>query len=105
MGRLVLICECHSLEHQLVFWYDEESGELYCEPHLVTHRGFLKRLWTGLKYAFGYKSRYGQWDSTIFKEEDLQQLKDYLDKGESLFNNQVDDSSCKSNTKSDGANS
>lgn len=83
MERIIMICECHSPDHQLTFWYDEEYDELYCEPHLTTHRGFFKRLWFGLKYAFGYKSRYGDWDSTIFKKEDLKKLKKYLDEQES----------------------
>jgi len=79
MERQILICKCHSLEHQIIFWYDEEDDELFCEPHLITHKSFFKRLWCGLKYAFGYKSKYGHWDSTIFKEEDLSKLRSYLD--------------------------
>ena len=78
MERKFFICECHSLEHQIIFWYDSEDKTLYCDPHLVTHRNFFKRLWVGLKYAFGYKSRYGSWDETMFKPEDLKRLKDYL---------------------------
>lgn len=77
--RQILICKCHSPEHQVLFWYDEEDKDLYCELHLTTHRNFFKRLWYGLKYAFGYNSRYGAWDSTIFKEEELEKLKAYLD--------------------------
>jgi hypothetical protein len=76
--RKVFICECNSLEHQLIFWYDESEGELYCEPHLTTHKGFFKRLFSGLRYAFGYKSRFGNWDSTILKNSDLKYLRDFL---------------------------
>jgi hypothetical protein len=78
MERLIMVCECYSIEHQVVFWYDEDEKELYCEPHLTTNRNFLQRLWAGLKYAFGYKSRFGDWDSTIFKNEDLVKLKNHL---------------------------
>lgn len=80
LKREVMICACHSLEHQVVFWYDEEDDELHCEPHLSTNRGFFKRLWYGLKYAFGYKSRFGAWDSILFKEEDLTKLRTHLNK-------------------------
>jgi hypothetical protein len=45
MERKIFICDCHSLEHQVAFWYDEEEKSLYIEPHLVTHRNFFKRLW------------------------------------------------------------
>jgi len=80
MDRTVMICKCHSLEHQVVFWYDEEWNELYCEPHLTTNESFFKRLWRGLRYAFGYKSQYGDWDSVTFKNEDLILLRDHLNK-------------------------
>ena len=80
MERQIMICECNSLEHQVIFWHDEEDGDLYCEPHLATHRNFFKRLCHGLMYTFGYKSRFGDWDSTIFKKEDLNKLRAYLDK-------------------------
>ena len=78
--RVVVICDCGSLEHQLVFWYDVEDDKLFCEPHLVTHRSFLKRLWRGMKYAFGYKSRFGDWDSTVFTKEDQRKLRMFLNK-------------------------
>jgi len=55
MERKIMICRCHSLEHQMTFWLDEEDNTLYSEPHLITHKNFFKRLWYGLRYAFGYK--------------------------------------------------
>ncbi len=79
MERKNFVCSCHSLEHQLFFWYDTECKELYCEPHFITHRNFFKRLIYGLKYAFGYKTKYGNFDSMIFKDEDLIKLKNHLD--------------------------
>jgi len=36
-------------------------------------------LWYGLKYAFGYRSRYGAWDEMMFKPEDLLKLREHLD--------------------------
>jgi hypothetical protein len=79
LERRIFVCECHSIEHQVTFWYDSEFGDLYCEPHLTTHRNFFKRLYRGLKYAFGYRSMYGEWDSTIFEKEDLVKLRAFLD--------------------------
>ncbi|MFW6281297.1 MAG: hypothetical protein ACOC1O_00705 [bacterium] len=78
LERKIMICKCESPEHQVLIWYDEEDGDFYCEPHLTTHRNFFQRLWYGLKYAFGYKSKYGSWDEMIFKEEDLKELRDFL---------------------------
>jgi hypothetical protein len=83
----VFICECYSMDHQCKFWHDTteyEDGtkfdELYFIPHLTTHNSFWKRLWHGLKYAFGYTSRYGAWDEMLFSTEDQKKLRDYLNK-------------------------
>lgn len=80
MERLIFVCECESLEHQVTFWYDKEYDQFHTEVRLVTHRNFFKRLWVGIKYAFGYKSRFGDFDEMIFKKSDLKKLKKYLNK-------------------------
>ena len=75
----VFICACGNLEHQVIFWHDKEwSDELYTEIRLLNHRNFIKRLWVGLKYAFGYKSRYGNFDSFILSKNDEKKLLDIL---------------------------
>lgn len=73
----IFVCECHSLEHQTKFFYDEEDQMLYAYIHLTQH-GFWKRLITGIKYIFGYSSRFGEWDQFIFKEEDEAKLREFL---------------------------
>ena len=80
MKREIYICKCNSIEHQASFWYDKEDNEVSIEVHLTTHKSFLKRLWVGVKYAFGYKSKYGEWDTMILKNEDLNKLKKNLNK-------------------------
>ena len=80
MEREIFICDCHSLEHQVAFWYDEEEKSLYIEPHLVTHRNFFKRLWVGLKYAFSYRSRFGEFDEVVLSPESQKKLRDILNK-------------------------
>lgn len=74
----IMICECHSLEHQMQFWHDEEDDCLYAEIHLITHRGFFRRLWYAIKYIFGYKSRFGAWDEFIFGDNNRQDLLNFL---------------------------
>ena len=73
----IFICECHSLEHQAKFFYDGEDNRLYVYVHLARH-GFWKRLVAGIKYIFGYSSRFGEWDQFIFKEEDEGKLREFL---------------------------
>lgn len=73
--RDIIICSCSSTEHQVVFKaFDEEIiKEVYMDIHLVKH-SFWQRLKYGLKYIFGYKSRYGAWDEIILDKEHAPQL-------------------------------
>ncbi len=74
----VLICDCSSREHQIIIEHDNEDNLTYCHIHLVKH-GFWRRLKAGLKYIFGYKCRYGQWDEFILKPEHANQLRELSD--------------------------
>ena len=76
----IFICECHNLEHQIAFWYDKNEKSLYIEPHLVTYRNFFQRFWVGLKYAFGYRSRFGEFDEMMLSSESQKELRDMLNK-------------------------
>ena len=71
----VLICDCSSREHQIIIEHDNEYNLTYCHIHLVKN-GFWRRLKAGLKYIFGYKCRYGQWDEFILKPEHANQLRE-----------------------------
>ncbi len=77
----IIICACSSYDHQAIFWHDEEFGDdqLYVYFHLTTYKGFFKRLWVGIRYAFGHTSRFGEWDQFIFDNESEKTLKNYLD--------------------------
>ena len=70
----IIICECFSTEHQIVFHYDEEDNELTVRIHLTTYKNILKRMYTAIKYIFGYKSRFGDWDSFIVNPNDAEKL-------------------------------
>lgn len=60
----LMICSCNSTEHQVVFFKSDNYPEVYMHVHLV-NRSFWYRLKYGIKYIFGYKSRYGAWDEFI----------------------------------------
>ena len=75
----IFLCECNSYEHQAIFWLDDDYKQLYVAIHLTTHKSFLKRLWIGLKYTFGFKSRYGNWDNFLFSLENEKALREYLE--------------------------
>ena len=65
-------CECHSDEHTLKFklFPDIEEPELYTSVYLRQWRPWYKRIWVAIKYIFGYKSKYGDFDCFSMKRED-----------------------------------
>ena len=81
----LLICECHSTDHQMIFLYDDEDIDyktVYIHTHLAK-KGFWERLKYGIKYIFGYQSRYGAFDEFIIDSKDIdkfQSVVDYLNK-------------------------
>lgn len=82
MEREVLICQCESLEHQVTFSYLEgdKDGDVYMEVHLAP-LGFWQRVVNGIKYIFGHRSKYGDFDEMIIKKEDvwkLEKIVEYL---------------------------
>ncbi len=74
----IIICDCHSDEHQIIVRHDEEDKIVYLSIHLITHRNIIKRLWHAIKYVFGYKSRYGAWDSLILNPDDAGKIESIL---------------------------
>jgi hypothetical protein len=77
MEEDILICDCSSNEHQIVLRHDKEDNMVYCSVHLQNH-SFFKRLLTAIKYIFGYKSVYGDWEEFIFKPEHINKLKEVI---------------------------
>lgn len=73
----ILVCDCHSFEHQAKFIHDSEENLLYVYIHL-TKDTFWARLKKGIKYIFGHTSRFGEWDEFIFQEKDEVVLRDFL---------------------------
>jgi phage-related protein len=78
----ILICDCHSTEHQLILRHDpdEEYYNLFINVHLITYKNVFKRIWVSLKYIFGYKCRYGHWDEFILNKKDADRFIEILKK-------------------------
>ena len=78
----IFICECHSIEHQLVINKDPfpDETQIYVQIHL-NKRSFFQRLKYGLLYILGRKCNYGAFDEFIFNSDDankLQNIVNYL---------------------------
>lgn len=87
-------CECDSDEHTLRFILDldenpikDKTGksyprhpELYTSVFLNHYDQWYKRLWRGIKYIFGYKCKYGHFDSFTMKPGDAERMITMIEK-------------------------
>lgn len=69
----ILICACHSIEHQIVIQKDDDEKVLYCSIHL-SPLPWYKRIVNGIKYIFGYRSCYGDFDEFMFDKKHIDKL-------------------------------
>lgn len=77
--ELFIRCECNSSEHQFTIAYsNDKDDEFYLTTHLTTYHHFFKRVWIGIKYAFGYKCRYGNFDTVIISRIESKRIIEYL---------------------------
>ena len=72
-----LVCDCGDISHQLAI-QKIDSGEVIVSIHL-TQFPFWKRLWNGIKYIFGHRSRYGDFDEFILGYWHSQALQEVVD--------------------------
>ena len=75
----LFICECNSILHQIVMSYFEDVKEVYCNVHLKPERNVLKRIIHAVKYIFGHRSAYGDFDEFIFNPKDADRLQSVVD--------------------------
>lgn len=72
----IIICDCDSAEHQIVLRYDDDKDlgrMVFVEVHLKP-LVWYKRLWMGLKYIFGYKCCYGNFEEMILSPKHARQV-------------------------------
>ena len=80
----ILICDCGSPEHQIMFIYSDDDNYpiVYAEFHL-NKKPFFKRILIGLRYILGYQSKYGAFDEFIITPSDInkfEKIVNYLSK-------------------------
>jgi hypothetical protein len=80
MNNELFICDCHSIEHQIIFIYDNDENwkAVYAQVHL-NKKPFWKRVNYGLRYIFGRQCNFGAFDEFIFKREDADKLQMIID--------------------------
>lgn len=76
-------CSCHSSEHTLMFNYyrdddDPSLSEIYTTTYIGSTETFWRRLWQFIKFLFGYRCRYGDFDCFSMKAKDIDRLMSLL---------------------------
>ena len=57
---------------------DGWDDEIYISSYLSTEVSFFKRVWYGIRYIFGYKSKYGDFGDTMLNTQQIAHLRNYL---------------------------
>jgi hypothetical protein len=82
----LFVCDCGDPSHQFIISADAESSDdhyVYVSVHLNRDHNIFKRMWTALKYIFGRRSIFGDFDEVIINPKDadrLQKVVDFLKK-------------------------
>jgi hypothetical protein len=76
-------CSCYSSEHTLMFNYyrdddDPSLSEIYTTIYIGSTETFWRRLWQFIKFLFGYRCRYGDFDCFCMKAQDIDRLMSLL---------------------------
>jgi hypothetical protein len=81
MEDKLFICVCQSPEHQIIIRKDPFDEKLvYVSIHLSEYPWYIRVL-KGIKYIFGFKTKYGHFDEIILGQEhvnDLRKIINYL---------------------------
>ena len=75
----LFVCQCGDVNHSLIMEADDEWGSVFCRVHLVRD-GFFRRIRNAIRYVFGRRSIYGDFDEFIFNPEDADRLQEVVDK-------------------------
>ena len=77
-----MLCDCESINHQIILKKDEELSYIYMTIHLKP-LPWHKRITNGFRYIFGYRSAYGDFDEFILSHkhaDTLRKMADFLSK-------------------------
>ena len=81
-SELFVLCDCGNAEHQAILTARVEDdpawSDVSLECHLTTWKNPLRRIWVAIKYVFGYRSRYGEWDDLLLSPGEARRVGDFL---------------------------
>ncbi len=78
--RELFVCQCNDPQHQFIIQtidFDNNPGIFISV--LLAPIGFCKRLINGIKYIFGHRCRYGDFQEIIINPDDADRLQSVVD--------------------------
>jgi hypothetical protein len=75
METNVLLCDCDSAVHHIIYTKEKEDKIIYCQIHLNKF-GFFKRVAVATRYVLGLGSGFGAYDDLILSEKHKDKLLD-----------------------------
>ncbi len=88
MDEFLIRCNCRWIEHQV--WlvdgarYSIDEPTLALEVHLRPGP-FVVRLWRGIRYILGFRSRYGDFDEIVISVDTVKQMHGWLSQWLSVY--------------------
>lgn len=81
MKKFNLTCACYHPEHTIRLMYDTDDIEypMYVEYCLCDNHRWYKRLWKGIKYIFGFRSKYGHFGELLIHSDEAKVLIKFLE--------------------------
>ena len=75
-----LLCDCHSVEHQVFFsWYEEDDEQMMYVRFHLEKQPLINRIKVAIKHVFGYQSRYGAFGEVIVNKQSAVELRGFID--------------------------
>jgi len=73
-------CECGDMDHILRMCYFKDDVDfMYVDVHL-RQQTFFKRVWKAIKYVFGRRSAFGDFDEFLWGPREAKRARDMIDK-------------------------
>ena len=79
-GCIYIECSCHHPEHTIRFtrWDEDEDGYFMDIQYFLVDQPLWHRLRDGIKYIFGFKTKYGHFGEVLMTKEATLKLAKWL---------------------------
>lgn len=73
----IIPCSCMCPEHNIIYVKDPDEPEVWLH-FMLEKQSFFKRIKLGIKYIFGYQSRFGMYGEMLITSANVDRLEDIV---------------------------